>query len=193
MSKTSASDRRELFNKYITPNLGLIYQICIENTCNPADVDDNYQECCINFFRYIASYDPTKKLSTWIGVITKRSVIEYEKKRALMKTDNVEPEAIANFFISPEIVHTNEFVASNYKQILSDEVIKALDSLDAKHRYTLLMSVSGYKLREIMDLSYKMGILKTKNIETVKSRLFLARQKLKEILATYYHEEKRDY
>lgn len=192
MSKTSAKERRALFDKYIVPNLNLVYKICIENTRNPSDVDDNYQECCINFFRYIASYDPSKKLATWIGVVTKRSVIEYEKKRALVATDNVEPEAIANFFVAPDIV-TNEFVAARYKEMLSDEVINALDLLDIKHRYTLLMSVSGYKLKEIMEMSYKMGILKSKNIETVKSRLFLARKKLQEILGDYYHDEKRDY
>ncbi len=42
--------------------------------------------------------------------------------------------------------------------------------------------MAGYKLTEIVEITHKEGLLKTKNIETVKSRLFLARSQLKKLL-----------
>jgi DNA-directed RNA polymerase specialized sigma24 family protein len=45
-----------------------------------------------------------------------------------------------------------------------------------------LYQQAGYKLREIADLEYQNGALESRNIETIKSRLFLARQQLQTLL-----------
>ena len=48
----SAIRRAELLRKYILPHKNLIYSICIKYTFNQEDVEDNYQEALINFFKY---------------------------------------------------------------------------------------------------------------------------------------------
>ena len=70
----------------------------------------------------------------------------------------------------------------NYKQLYNDDVLDALESLKPIYREALLLQQAGYKLHEIMEISYKNGNLKTKNIETVKSRLFLAKQQMRSLI-----------
>ena len=59
---------------------------------------------------------------------------------------------------------------------------KDIESLGEVYKRTLMLQMAGYKLTEIVEITHKEGILKTKNIETVKSRLFLARSQLKKLL-----------
>jgi len=186
----SDSQKHKLFHKYVWPNRDLIYKICIEQTKNGSNVDDNYQECLINFYKYIHTYNEDQKALTWVHVVARRCVQEIERRRARLAVDCVEPENVANkFFIDEGGGSQNEEVTTeNCKELLSDEVIKALDDLNPIYRDTFLKKLSGYKLKEIMHDSYDNGSLKTKNIETVKSRLFLSRQHLRKALRGYYEK-----
>jgi len=167
------------------PNEGLIKKICLELTNNPSNVDDHFQECLVNLFRYIHTYDPDRKLLTWIYICTKRHVIELEKKVARYKEDLIEPAKVHNKFTIIDDV-SNELTMENYTNELSDECIVALDSMQPIYKNTFLMKLMGYKLKEIMDHEYKNGNLKHRNIETVKSRLFLARKHLQRHLSEFY-------
>ena len=70
----------------------------------------------------------------------------------------------------------------NYRQFYNDDVLEALDSLKPIYREALLLQQAGYKLHEIMEITFEKGSLKTKNIETVKSRLFLAKQQMRDLI-----------
>ena len=70
----------------------------------------------------------------------------------------------------------------NYRELYSDDILAVLDSMKPIHKDALLLQEAGYSLKEIADIEYDKGTLKYRNIETVKSRLFLARQYLKKYL-----------
>ena len=66
----------------------------------------------------------------------------------------------------------------NWRQFYNDDIIQALDSLNPIHRDALILQEAGYSLKEIAEIEYKKGRLESRNIDTVKSRLFLARRTL---------------
>ena len=70
----------------------------------------------------------------------------------------------------------------NYRELYNDDILYALDRLKPSYKRAFLLQQAGYKLKEIVDIEYANGTLKAKNIDTIKSRLFLARQTLKEVL-----------
>ena len=71
---------------------------------------------------------------------------------------------------------------SNYPQMYNDDILAALSKIKPIYREALLLQQAGYKLNEIMEISYRNGNLRTKNIETVKSRLFLAKQQMRKLI-----------
>ena len=70
----------------------------------------------------------------------------------------------------------------NYRELYNDEILSVLDEMKPIHRDAFLLQEAGYSLKEIVEIEHRKGTLKSKNIETVKSRLFLARQYLKKHL-----------
>ena len=67
----------------------------------------------------------------------------------------------------------------NYRELYNDDILAALDALKPCYSHALLLQEAGYALKEIAEIEYNRGTLKSKNIETVKSRLRIARTFLK--------------
>lgn len=192
-----ARKRNELFAKYVTPYYNMIYKLVMNYTYNSCDVEENYNEVLINFFRRIETYDPERSIHTWLHIVTKRMVMELERRRKRHDNKNYD-KSIESYedcgdeeILRPHIfsaVSANECVSSNcmglenYRQFYNDDILDVLDSMKPIHRDAILLQEAGYSLKEIVDIEYKKGTLKSRNIETVKSRLFLARQFLKKNL-----------
>lgn len=70
----------------------------------------------------------------------------------------------------------------NYRELYNDDILNALDQLKPQYRRALLYQQAGYRLKEIAEIEYRNGALESRNIETIKSRLFLARQTLQQLL-----------
>lgn len=177
----SVRTRTALFYKYVYPYRNLIYHICIKKTRDNDNIPDNYNEVLINFFRYVGSYDPRREVKTWIYAVTVRMLADLEKKnnRFLREGDvgamNMEQ-------LAGEDSCRVDVTLENYRDLFGDEVLGALEKVGRMYSEPLLLQVAGYKLDEIMEILYQRGNLKTKNLETTKSRIFLAKRKLKEIL-----------
>ena len=70
----------------------------------------------------------------------------------------------------------------NYVQYYNDDILCALNKIKPIYRESLLLQQAGYKLQEIVDISHQNGNLKTRNIETIKSRLFLTKQQMRKLI-----------
>ena len=57
----SAKRRAQLLQKYVMPHKNLVYSICIKYTYNQEDIEDNYVEALVNFYKYMDSYDPARQ------------------------------------------------------------------------------------------------------------------------------------
>lgn len=180
----SAKRRAQLLQKYVMPHKNLVYSICIKYTYNQEDIEDNYVEALVNFFKYMDSYDPTKPIKTWIYAVTKRLVADLNKrnKTDTPKDDNVDISELNSILLDECEPTANHININNYKDHYCDDILWALDQLKPIYREALLLQQAGYKIGEIMEISYKNGTLQTRNIETVKSRLFLAKTQLQKLL-----------
>lgn len=176
--------RTELLKKYILPHKNLIYKMCIQFTWNQEDVEDNYSEALVNFYRYIESYDPQRPLKTWIYAVTKRLLADLNARNQhrLLPNDNVDVQDLAGVLPDDDEGGENCMGMENYREYYNDAILAALDRLKPTYREALLLQQAGYKLGEIMEIAYRNGTLKNRNIETIKSRLFLAKSQMRKLL-----------
>lgn len=181
-SEASVAIRTELFNRYVLPHKNLIYALCIRYTFRRDDIADNYNEVLVNFFRYIHTYNPERSIQTWLHIVTKRYVYDLNLRRRLPTTDDVSIYDLPAGVLTGEDTHTNSMGMDNYREFYNDDILRALGQLKPIYREALLLQQAGYKLHEIMEITFRNGTLKARNIETVKSRLFLAKQQLRELI-----------
>ena len=167
----SAIRRAELLRKYVLPHKNLIYSICIKYTFNQEDVEDNYQEALINFFKYMDSYDP--RLMTDLN---------NRNRNRLLPDENVDVSELKSTLLYDDEPSEACLGIDNYEQYYNDDILWALRRLKPIYREPLLLQQAGYKIGEITDILHRKGMLQSKNIETVKSRLFLAKNQLRNLL-----------
>lgn len=156
-------------------------------TFNPNDTQDNYVEVLTNMYKYIESYDSKRSIHTWLHIVTKRCVFDMDQRRKrqqdMLNDDNdVDSFSVSNDFTEIGEVSAGAMSIDNYRELYSDDVLYALDQLKPQYKRALLLQQAGYKLKEIAEIEYRNGALDSRNIETVKSRLFLARQQLQQLL-----------
>lgn len=177
--------RNALFDKYVSPYQNLIYKLCINYTTNKANVQENYNDVLVNFYRGIETYNPTMSIITWLHIVTKRHVFEMEKRRRrqeINKDYDVDIECCDGSIDQEDEPSGNVLGIDNYREYYNDDILAVLDQMKDIHRDALIYQESGYSLKEIAEIEFKKGRLKSRNIETIKSRLFHARQFLQEHL-----------
>lgn len=160
----------------------MIYSICIKFTFEQKHIEDNYSEVLVNLFRYIETYNPERQLKSWIYSITQRYIFELNRRNSkLLASDNVEVGELPDLE-SPEHLSCNCMGMDNYREHYNDDILKALDALPEIHREALLLQQAGYRMDEIVEISYQNGNLASKNADTIKSRIFLAKKNMRDML-----------
>ncbi|MDC1812110.1 RNA polymerase sigma factor [Bacteroides uniformis] len=185
--KQSIEKRTILFYKYVYPYKNLIFHICIKHTASYENVRDNYNEVLVNFYKYVDTYDTSKSIKTWIYAVTVRLVYDLEtKRRRFQRTGDVGDtpveQIISDELLEEDGICANAMTLDNYRELYSDEVLHALDQIKLMYREPFLLQVAGYTLEEITKILHRKGGMKNANIETTKSRIFLAKKKLRELL-----------
>lgn len=179
----SLKRRTELFNRYVFPHRNLVYRLCIRYSLSANDVGDNYNDALVNFFRYIETYDPSRSIQTWLHTVTKRFVCEMNRRRRTFpRNDNVDLSQIPDSSTEFTGMEEGKTDADSYRFLYGDGVLEALKRLRPVYREALLLQQAGYKLTEIADISCRNGNLDSRNVETVKSRLFLAKQQMRQLI-----------
>ena len=179
----SVKRRSALLYIYVWPHRNLVYSLCIRYTYCQEDVADNYNEVLINFFKYIETYDPTRSIQTWLHIVTKRYVSDLNHRNSQFKrSDDVNVQEIEGDLLTEDNFPSAVMGLDNYRELYNDDILRALDSLRPIYREALLLQQAGYKLNEIMEITYRRGSLRSRTIETVKSRLFLAKQQMRKLI-----------
>lgn len=164
----------------------MIYKLVMNYTTEAQHVESNYYDVLANMYKYIETYDPTRPIHAWLHIITKRYVFDLNKKRSKKQSlydYKVDVGGYCNHFKDIEVRETaNTLTIDNYRELYNDDILYALDQLKEPYRRCLILQQAGYKLKEIAEIEFNYGTLESKNIETVKSRLFLARQQLQQLL-----------
>lgn len=158
------------YNRYI-------YHLCLKLTRNTTEAEDLMQEVWVKVVRYEATVEEVDHVKAWLTTITMNTFRDrYRKNVRRSKYMMNQPEQLDVPIL--DLVPNNEI--STEEQIEKVEITKIVQEkmheLDAIYQKTLwYFYVDQYSLAEISTL------MKV-SIGTVKSRLFRAKARLKEIL-----------
>lgn len=149
-----------LVKKYHSRAINIAYSLL----SNLADAQDAAQEAFLNIYRKLKDFRMDSSFSTWLYRIVVNSSYDLMRKRKVghVSLDDIELNLIP--------------AAEDISDYLKKETVQAaLERLPFEYR-------SAIVLREMEDLSYEeIAKILNINIGTVESRIFRARQMLKEI------------
>jgi len=166
---------REAFEVFVNRYMKDAYFIALGLVGNREDALDLSQEAFVRAFRNIKTVKPDRRFFPWFYQILKNLCISHLRKRKVRKANSLDAEdcpevAATGTHFSPDVVaDRNE---------AKDRIWQAIAKLDEKHREVII-------LRHFRNMSYEeMAEALYCNKGTVTSRLYYARNKLKELLSS---------
>lgn len=160
----------EEYNRYI-------YHLCLKLTRNTVEAEDLMQEVWVKVVRYESYVENVDHVKAWLTTITMNTFRDrYRKNVRRSKYMMHQPETLdvpVLDLVPNQDLSTEEKIE---KEVISELVQTKVNELDTIYKTTLwYFYVDQYSLAEISNL------MKV-SIGTVKSRLFRAKARLKEIL-----------
>lgn len=179
----SPKEKERLFNLYVVPYLKDIKSLTKNYTDNYQDVDDNYNYCLAQLYKYIGSYNPEQKLMTWLHIVVKRACYHENKRRheeASHWTD-IEMCSMDDLYQNGNSMLVDAGFG-NLVENISDKMLAALMKIPPQRLSPFLLYVQGYKIREITAVEWELGHLEKRSEDIVKSRIYWAKRELKYLL-----------
>lgn len=179
------ANKEAYFNERFFPFLSQLYNYGYYLTKNEDDANDLVQDTFVKAFRFIENFQEGTNEKAWLFKIMKNGFInDYRKKNSkpvhfsfdtVIETNEDGTERDLNLITNKSLEDSTD----NYKGLLGDEVTRALDHLPGDYRQILVLAdIEEFSYEELSDiLEIPIG--------TVRSRLFRARNLLKEKLRTY--------
>lgn len=160
----------EEYNRYI-------YHLCLKLTRNAAEAEDLMQEVWVKVIRYESSVAEVEHIKAWLTTITMNTFRDrYRKNVRRSKYVMHQPETLdvpVLDLVPNQEISTEEKIE---KDVIRKLVQEKMNQLDAIYQKTLwYFYIEQYSLVEISN------VMKV-SIGTVKSRLFRAKARLKEML-----------
>jgi len=167
--------RHDAFDDLVHAHQPTVQRVLVRLNVAPTDVEDLAQDVFMRVYRNLHRFRSRSSFYTWLYRITVNVFFDHTKKRkradvrlqrlqkAMVDVSNARPEADDPF-------------RATFERITTDTLSRAIAMLPAPFRDVVAM-------REVDDLSYEeIAMLTGISIGTVRSRLFRARSRLKEVL-----------
>lgn len=180
----------KVFDQELLPHIDALKTFAFHLTYNDQDADDLVQETYMKAHRFIDKYIEGTNAKAWLFKILKNAYINQYRKRSKQPT-KVDFEDIVNYHDSDDDTMSGylDLREEIFQNLIGDEVTNAINALPIDFRtVVLLCDVEGFTYEEISKII-------DVPIGTVRSRLFRARNMLKEKLSEYAkkmgYEDKR--
>ena len=170
----------EIFEKELFPHIDALKTFAFHLTYDEDDANDLVQETYMKAHRFIDRYIQGTNAKAWLFKILKNAYINHYRKRSKQPT-RVDFEDIVNYHDSDDnkIPGYLDLREELFDSMMGDEVTIAINSLPIDFRtVVLLCDVEGFTYEEISKII-------DVPIGTVRSRLFRARNMLKDKLKSY--------
>lgn len=179
-----------IFEEELFPHMDALKTFAYHLSYNDDDANDLVQETYMKAHRFIDKYDQGTNAKAWLFKILKNAYInEYRKKSKRPK--KVDFEDIVSYQNSDSASSTKylDLRQEIFENMMGDEVTIAINALPIDFRTVILLcDIEGFTYEEISKII-------DVPIGTVRSRLFRARNMLKEKLRNYAeklgYEDKR--
>jgi RNA polymerase sigma factor (sigma-70 family) len=175
------SNNEQIFEEELFPHMQALKTFAYHLTYNEEDADDLVQETYLKAHKFIENYDRGTNAKAWLFKILKNAYInEYRKK--VKRPQRVDIDEVNSYRDGEEGTSAPAFTdlrTEIFDQALGDEVSFALHSLPEEFRTVILLC-------DIEEFSYEeIAKMLELPIGTVRSRLFRARNMLKDKLKLY--------
>ena len=170
----------KIFEEEFFPHIDALKTFAFHLAYDEDDANDLVQETYLKAFRFIDKYDQGTNAKAWLFKILKNAYINEYRKKSKRPT-KVDFEDIVSYHDSEESVLPGylDLRAELFDNMMGDEVTIAINSLPIDFRTVLLLcDVEGFTYEEISKII-------DVPIGTVRSRLFRARNMLKDKLKVY--------
>ena len=177
MAKTKS---QKIFEEELFPHMEALKTFAFHLAYNDEDANDLVQETYLKAHKFIENYDPGTNAKAWLFKILKNAYInEYRKK--VKRPTKVDIDDVISFREGSEPNHAafHDLRIELFDNTLGDEVTIAINLLPIDFRTVILLcdidNFTYEEIAKILDLP----------IGTVRSRLFRARNLLKDKLKQY--------
>ena len=162
-------DQTKMFTIELVALQSRLEKYAMSLTSDYDDAQDLVQETLLKALTYQNKYQKNTNLRAWVFTIMKNTFINTYRK-------TIKHEAISNSADENQhLINSYSAQVAPESDYFHRELYREINALDADFRIPFKMYAVGYKYKEIADrLNLKLG--------TVKSRIFLSRQKLMEAL-----------
>lgn len=162
----------ELFRRHRDAAYGVAFRL----VGNREDALDVVQEAFVHVLRGIQTFRGQAAFRTWLYRIVTHAALDYRRWRALRTTESLDAEAASEPAATGPSQRTPQEEAA--ERDLRQAIDGALANISEKNRAALvLFALEGMSYKEVADV---LGI----SVGTVMSRIFNARQRLRELLAS---------
>lgn len=168
-------DQRQTFEEQLMGQMDALYNLALALTRNKTEAEDLVQDTALRAFRYYHQFEPGSNFKAWILTIMRNHFINNYRKKT-REPFHVDYDTVAFGVAAPEISGAAE-------EIFGERIQNALDDLPEELRTVVTLFY-------VEDLSYKeIAVVMKCPIGTVMSRLYTARQMLKNQLAQIIAKE----
>jgi RNA polymerase sigma-70 factor (ECF subfamily) len=144
-------------------------------TNDDEDINDLTQETMLKAIKYRDKFEDNTNLKAWIFTIMRNTFIN--KYRRAVKANTLIDNTKELYYVNMPQQNDSINPDSRYNE---KEIWKEVNALEEDYKLPFTMYFNGYKYKEIADyMNLPIG--------TVKSRIFLARQRLKDALKDFRH------
>lgn len=163
------------FHELVDRYAGQLFGLACSLVGNVADAEDVVQETFSGAFRHLAAFREHSSVKTWLTRILVRQAARCHRSRRSRKTVSLDDLSEA----SGAVPVKTEFGSATSALDIRMDVLRILETLSAEHREVIV-------LRELQGMSYREmeEVLRVPR-GTVESRLFRARNELRERLKDY--------
>ena len=165
-------------NQEFTQNISrlenLLFSFALRLTKNRQDAQDLMQETSLRAYRHRDKFASGTNFKSWVSTIMRNTYINRYRK---MKTRKHVNNPIEDFNYTLESKNAVNNTAEHDMRMT--ELTRMLDSVGELYSVPFMMFYKGYEYKEIAaQLQIPIG--------TVKSRIFLARQRMKQMIGDRY-------
>jgi RNA polymerase sigma-70 factor (ECF subfamily) len=148
----------------------LLFSFALRLTRSRQDAEDLMQETTIKAYKYRENFAEGTNFKSWISTIMRNTFInQYRKRKTRRHLNQPTTEVTAN------VANKNIVANSGEQNLRMQEMKRMMDSIGKIYSVPFMMFYRGYEYQEIAEkLSIPIG--------TVKSRIFSARVKMKQLI-----------
>lgn len=179
--KDEIKERKDkIFEEEFLPHMKALYNFAFHLTYDEENANDLVQETYLKAYRFADSYQLGTNSKAWLFKILKNEFINsYRKKVKQPVSYNYEEVLQYHEADDPQYIGSLDLRHEIFQNMMGDEITIAMNRLSDEFRTILILcDIEGFtyeELSKILDIP----------IGTVRSRLFRARNTLKDMLREY--------